>query len=345
MISAMRVTADNFCFVSGGVRLAGVVDRPGNTEPTGSILLLSGSGPQDRDESIAGQRPFAVLSSALVRMGWQVLRWDDRGVGASGGDYLAASATQLVDDVGQAMTALEARWGISRHVLVGHSQGSLIAAASAARFPERVAGIALLAGMGLPGSRVLLDQHAAICRAEDWSDDDIEYSLGVKQAAFDVLAAAQADIAAGACVASRLQRLRNELEALFLSGAHRDSLSTEQCDALDIAVEDLLEWEWRYLVTVDPAETLSRVACPVLAVTGDRDSQVAAEPNLAAIASACERGGSRAIETHCVRGHNHLFQQAASARPSDYGVLGKPFAEPVPSLLADWLRRLPGVTG
>lgn len=331
----------DFEFRSAGLRLAGVVERPADdAEPFGSVLLLSGSGPQDRDESVAGKRPFAVLSSELAGMGWQVLRWDDRGVGASEGDYLAASASALVDDAGNAMAALARETGHARHVLVGHSQGTLIAAAAAARFPDRVAGIALLAGMGLPGRQALLDQHVSICRAEGWSDSDIEASLAVKCAAFELLAEAEADIASGSPSDGRLSRLREDLESLFLGGGRRDALPEDERAGLAAAVEDLLEWEWRYLVTVDPAEDLARVACPVLAVTGSNDTQVDAAPNLAAIAAAVERGVSPAVEVRQIDGRNHLFQRADSGRLSDYDALGEPFAAPLPNLVSAWLHRI-----
>lgn len=332
--------SDEFEFRSAGLRLAGVVERPEAGEPHGSVLLLSGSGPQDRDESIAGKRPFAVLSAALAGAGWQVLRWDDRGVGASAGDYLAASASVLVDDVGSAMAALTREFGLASHALVGHSQGTLIAAAAAARFPGRVAGIALLAGMGLPGRRVLLDQHVAICRAEGWPEADIEASLAAKRAAFDLLAAAEADLVAGAPRDALLARLRDALESLFTDGVRPDALPEDQRAQLAAAVEDLLEWEWRFLVAADPADDLARVACPVFALTGSADTQVAARENLAAIEAAARRGPSPAVEAHLVDGLNHLLQDAPDGRPSDYRVLGEPFAAPVPALLGAWLRHL-----
>lgn len=321
-------------------RLSGTLESPADSPPTGSIVLLSGSGPQDRDESIAGHRPFRGLSQALARWGYSVFRWDDRGVGESTGDYLSASPAMLVDDVLGVLEALREETGFGRHVLIGHSQGTLIASAVAAQQPRETAGVILLAGMGIPGREGLLDQHVRICRAEGWPEDGIDASLAQKRALFDVMQAAQHRIDAGAPQERVLAELRSALQEVLLGGAKRPEPTAErELQALDAAVQDLLEWEWRFLVTVDPAENLRRIQCPVLAITGERDSQVDAKRNLAAMDRALSLGGQSQYELRSLANHNHLFQEAESGSLSEYERLGAPFSPVMLSIVREWLAR------
>ena len=329
----------DFAFISDGLRLSGTIERPKKESMRGSILLLSGSGPQDRDESIAGQKPFLVLSRALAQRGYLVFRWDDRGVGDSEGDYLDASAEVLVGDVIRAMEAIEREVGIRRHVLVGHSQGTLIGTAVAARCSANVAGLILLAGMALPGREVLLEQHKRICKAEGWPDDDIQSSLAQKEALFDILLNAQAEIDSGSPAAAVLTNLKDDLLRSFLGNLEMTELSIDDQDALNDAIEDLLEWEWRYLLSVDPVRHLREVKCPILAVTGDRDSHVDAARNLSALEQACAQGGSPDVEVKILADHNHLFQVANSGALSEYAELGTPFSEGVLAIIGAWLLR------
>lgn len=139
------------------MRLAGTLTSPASVPPLGGVLLLSGCGPQDRDASIAGYRPFAALAAGLADAGLAVLRWDDRGVGGSDGDYHAIGAEELVGDLFRAIDAIAARLPARPLALAGHSQGAIIAARAAGRWPGRIDGLVLLAGMGRLGREVLAD--------------------------------------------------------------------------------------------------------------------------------------------------------------------------------------------
>ncbi len=317
--------------------MSGTIESPAQTPALGSIVLLSGSGPQDRDESIAGHRPFRELAHALARWGYSVFRWDDRGVGESTGDYMSASAELLVDDVLGVMAALREETGFGKHFLVGHSQGTLIASSVAAKQPNDVAGLILLAGMGIPGREGLLDQHVRICRAEGWPEDSIAASLVQKQMLFDVMQAAQHEIDNGAPHDRVLAELRSALQDILLDGAGFSELSEEELQNLQTSVQDLLEWEWRYLISIDPAEDLRRIQCPVLAITGDRDSQVDARRNLAAMDSALGSGGVSHYELRYLDRHNHLFQETNTAGLSEYVKLGSPFSPVMLAIVRDWL--------
>lgn len=333
----MGTTSESLSFTSDGITLEGTVMRPCDATPAAAALLLSGSGPQDRDETLAGQRPFSALAAALAERGTLTFRWDDRGVGASGGDYLSISAAQLVRDVFAAMSALREAYGPLPMALAGHSQGALIAAQTAVEHPDRVSGIALLAGMALPGRELLLTQHVDVCRAEGFDEDATAATLAHKTRAFDLLTEAQSDIDAGADPVQRLEVLRSALRSLWLSGMDPETLTHERRHDIELAVTDLLEWEWRYLIGVRPAIHLSKLRCPVFAVFGGRDVQVAAAPNEAALRRALNASRSPAPAIHVLPDYNHLFQYVDHDDAFDCAALGTPFAAPVPDLLADWL--------
>lgn len=330
---------EEIAFVSDdGLQLTGTLERFGGNSACANIMLLSGSGPQDRDETIAGKKPLRRLSHALVSQGFNAFRWDDRGVGASQGDYLAASASDLVNDVRSAMRRIASETGVRRTVLLGHSQGTLIAAKAAATFPDEVLGIGLLAGMGLPGRQVLLAQHETICRADGWPEDAIAASLRQKKLLFDAIHKACASAASLDLNALQTSALKEELSRILLSGVAAPSLTTEARDAIEAALDDLMEWEWRFLLSTDPAEDLLRVTCRVFAMIGDQDVQVEARANLISIAAACSKGLAERVETVLLPDHNHLFQETGSGALSDYAALGEPFSNRSLSEIVDWCR-------
>lgn len=320
-----------------GTTLAGTLTLPRGTEPMGVILLLSGSGPQDRDESIAGHRPFLVLADHLTRAGFAVLRWDDRGVGASGGDYLAASAEDLVADAGRAMNFVTRETAASKIALVGHSQGTFIATRVAARWPGRVDALVLLAGGGRPGRQVLIDQHRRICRADGLDEATIEASVVVKERLFGILQDADREIDAGGDAPQILTTTREALARTLLGLTEDAPVADEIDDELEDILADLLEWEWRFLLKDDPQTYLRRVRCPVLALAGDRDTQVSARLELPAIQQALGAGGNQDVSCHAMPGLNHLFQLSDSGSPSEYDSIAQTWAPEALAEISRWL--------
>ena len=336
----MKVETKDISFNSKGVTLRGTLLSPQGVKPHGSVLLLSGSGPQDRDETVADKKCFAVLADGLANAGYIVFRWDDRGVGDSEGGYLAASASILEEDVLAAMRAVEDTTDISTHILVGHSQGTLIATGVAARYPAKVKQLVLLGGMGLPGREVLLTQHETICRAEGWSEADIAATLAQKEQLFDILASAAVGRKATTFTALERDNIIPELYTAYLGNVSLTTLSTNDQQAVKDAIEDLLEWEWRYLLGTDPADDLQKVQCSVFAMIGENDTQVDAETNLAAVRLACEAGVAESITTIALPNHNHLFQETRdSGALSEYWHLGEPFSETAHTTIISWLAR------
>ena len=319
------------------VSLSGTLSRPARP-PIGAVVLLSGSGPQDRDESIAGHRPFLVLADHLTRAGFAVLRWDDRGVNGSEGDYLDSSAGELVGDAIQAVDWLAERFPSAPLALVGHSQGAIVAARVVRRRPETVSALVLLAGGGRPGRQVLLDQHRNIARAEGVDEESIAISLEVKALVFDLLAEAGERLRATADRETILAELRSRLVDLFTRGKGDEDLGEADRRELDEVVDDLLEWEWRFLVTADPAGDLAEVQAPVLALAGDRDCQISPAEELAGIEAALRESGNEQVETELFTGLNHLFQRCSTGGPSEYSKIEQTWSEMALRRVSDWLK-------
>lgn len=314
-----RVKSELFAVeTEGGVALSGTLARPDGA-CRGTIALVSGSGPQDRDESIAGVRPFAVLRRALTEAGFAVCSWDDRGVGASGGDYLASDPEEVIADVTAVLAFVRDATSSPLILVAGHSQGALVAAEVAARSAEPdggfapLAGVLLLAGAFRPGRQVLESQHRRICEAEGWSRTEIDESLAFKSECFDVL-----EQLPPAASVEETERLRAALVAIV------ERWAVPQEDR-GYVVDDLMEWEWRYLLRYDPAAALARVPCPALVLAGDLDTQIDAARDVAEARRILEGGRCPHVTATIVPGLNHLFQHVSDGRPGAYASGGTPF--------------------
>jgi len=257
------------------VRLAGTLTVPPGPAPHPALLLLSGSGAQDRDETIFAHKPFWVLADHLTRHGIAVLRLDDRGVGGSTGDPNLATADHMVADALAALEFLRAQPEIdARRVgLLGHSEGGLIAALTATRTAD-VALHVLLATPGLPGHEVLAGQKRAHLEALGVPPPEIDCRLAAHARLLDpVVGAADLD----AVRAAALDLVRLESEPVVRAGL----MSEEKLAAQAALVADqMLLPQMRWYLRFDPRPTLERLNCPVLALFGTLDLQVLSQDNL-----------------------------------------------------------------
>ncbi len=314
------------------ITLAGTLTLPRSSGRPPAAILLSGSGPQDRDEAVMGHRPFLVLADHLTRHGVAVLRFDDRGVGHSTGRFAEATHEDFVSDALAALTFLRARPDIDpkRIGFIGHSEGGLIAPLAAVRAPD-TAFLVLLAGVGVPVDQLLARQSQDILRLSGASQDLMEESARRQRELFNLLRQKTAD--------EEVRRHLRELAQTQLEG-----LTDEQKRALgitDAAIEAqirlvLSPW-FRQLLFHDPQATLAQVRCPVLALNGAKDVQVAADDNLKAIREALARGGNRKVVTREFPDLNHLFQHCQTGAVAEYGALEETLAPEVLEAVSDWL--------
>ena len=326
----------------GGHALAGTFTRPEAGGPFPAVILVSGSGPQDRNEALMGHRPFLVLSDHLTRAGIAVLRFDDRGVGESGGDFASATSRDFASDALAGVAYLRGRDDVDsgKIGLAGHSEGGLIAPMVAAESDD-VAFIVLMAGPGVTGERILYAQGALIARASGASDEAVAKSRQQQEAIFGILKAeddperASAEIEA--VVRAALEEATDEERTQV---GVTDEASLERV-AKTQAAQLSTPW-FRYFLTYDPAESLERVAVPVLAINGEKDLQVPFEENLREIEAALKRGGNDRYELHALPDHNHLFQRAETGAPSEYASIDETWSVESMELIAGWILKTVG---
>lgn len=279
--------------------------------------MVTGSGPQDRDETVFGHKPFLVISDYLTRRGVAVLRCDDRGTGRSTGRFLGATTTDFSLDAEGAFKHLLKRPEVLKVGILGQSEGANIAAMVASRRRD-VTFVVMLAGTGLTGEQVGYSQAAAIRRASGMPEDEIERHRGMIKALI-VLARS------GASEGEMLRQARGKFGSIP--------------DAERIA--RLLSDPWhRASVNYNPAPILENVRCPVLVLNGDLDLQVVADLNVPAIEAALHKGGNGRVTVKRFPSLNHMFQTANTGLPGEYTQIDETIAPVVLSTIASWLREI-----
>lgn len=317
---------------AGGVKLAGTLSVPTGPGPFPAALLITGSGPQDRDETILGHKPFLVLADALTRRGIAVLRVDDRGVGGSTGSISSSTTVDFAGDALAGVSYLKGRKEIdSRKIgLIGHSEGGLIAPLAASRSRD-VAFIVLMAGTGLPGADILKAQGQLIWKAEGLSDSELKTARDSQQRAIDIFLHEKDEKVAR----EKLAAARKELLAAMPEAARK---AAEESGEISEAALDGWNNAWfRSFLVYDPREALRMVRCPVLAVNGEKDLQVPPKENLLQIEKALKAGGNSDVKTIEFAGLNHLFQPCKTGSPSEYAKIEITIAPEVLTAIGDWI--------
>lgn len=311
--------------------------------PVPAVLLVSGSGPQDRDESIAGHRPFAVLADALARRGIAVLRCDDRGVGKSSGDHAQATTDDFASDAKFSFLTLANAEEVDRARVgfIGHSEGALAAAMAVGLLDEdpqahaKAAFAVFLAGPGVPGDAVLREQNARLLRAAGKPDADTVTERAAQAALLDA-------VAQGAPTEVLRAKARElVIEQMKLGGADVSKVPPASIDQpADAAVAQLASpWMKRFLV-LDPSAALRRMTCPVLALNGSLDAQVSPEQNLPPIEKAL--GEAKVpVTVRVMPGLNHLFQPAKTGGLDEYATIETTIDPAVLQAVADWVLAQP----
>ena len=309
-----------------GVTLAGTLTRPKGDGPFPAVALITGSGPQDRDESLMGHKPFHVLADHLTRKGIAVLRYDDRGVGQSTGKFSGATSKDFAADAAGAVAYLKGRKDVGRVGLIGHSEGGIIAPMVAAENPD-VAFIVLLAGPGTSGHRIVAAQSELIQEAMGIDAKTRERNGALLRKATEA-AMAGAD-------AEKLKAVVAELEKGLTEEEKKELAKVRE--VADAQVTALASPWFRFFLKHDPQPTLEKVRVPVLALIGEKDLQVPAKENLAAIESALKAGGNPDVTVAELPGLNHLFQSSKTGLPSEYGKIEETFAPAALDRIAEWV--------
>lgn len=312
-----------------GIVLAGTLTEPEGEGLFPAVVLISGSGPQDRDESLLGHRPFYVLADHLTRQGIAVLRFDDRGVGESEGHFSTATSEDFATDASAAIDFLKSRNEIhpDQLGLVGHSEGGMIAPMVAVTRGD-LSFIVLLAGPGLTGEQILYSQAALIARANGAPEEAIAKNKDQQKAIFELLKSPDP-------MGEVVKKIRSYLEAKLV-----DAPEAEQAQgkvAIEAQIAQVATPWFRYFLTFDPAPVLAKVRCPVLALIGEKDLQVPCKENLDAIAAALRKGGNPDVTVKALPKLNHLFQTCETGSPTEYSEIEETFAPVAMELISSWI--------
>ncbi|WP_136465226.1 alpha/beta hydrolase family protein [Flagellimonas onchidii] len=315
------------------ITLAGTLSMPSKEGKFPAVVLITGSGPQDRNEEIVGHKPFLIISDYLTRRGLAVLRFDDRGFGKSTGDFSKATSADFATDVSSAVTYLKTRKEINETKigLIGHSEGGLIAPMVAAESKD-VDFIVLLAGTGIAGNELLSLQGKLIEKASGVSEEKIKISGEIRDKMIVMTMASD-----------NLEMLKDELRT-YLDKELQNELSKslipqgmtkERFISLQV---DFMATPWMvYFLRHDPATILEKVDCAVLAVNGGKDLQVPPKENLSAIEAALRKHGNEKITLIEFPNLNHLFQKCETGAPTEYGVIEQTFSPIALEEISSWI--------
>lgn len=306
-----------------GLRLAATLTTPQGPGPFPAVVLITGSGAQDRDETLYSHKPFAVLADALTRRGIAVLRVDDRGVGRSTAGFPDPTTESFAGDAGAAVAMLRLRQEIdaSRIGLLGHSEGGIIAPLVATR-DGAIAFVVLWAAPAVNGKEVLIDQVSAQAALRGASAAQVQQRARLQREILDAVVAADPDAT------------RARVDAV---------LARNGAPPLPAAAVSQLNSAWyQQFLARDPALALRTLQMPVLALLGGKDLQVSVQLNEAPLRAALAGNPGAIVEV--LPGLNHLFQTAPTGNPAEYSQIEETIAPAALQRMVDWIAATTGAS-
>jgi pimeloyl-ACP methyl ester carboxylesterase len=316
--------------------LAGTLTIPSDGKASKIVILITGSGPQNRNEELMDHRPFLVWSDWLTRKGIAVLRYDDRGIAKSTGNFNGSTSADFADDAEAAVRYIKSRKDL-QHLsigLMGHSEGGMIAPVVASRDKD-VKFIVLLAGPGIPIADMMLKQVEDQTRLTGASDSAISKSVADTRVLYNVIVE-NPSLSTSELKVKLDTLLYNQLKVLPKADLGGKSIE-ENIQYTNMAL--LNPW-YRYFLTFNPQDYLIKVKCPVLALDGSLDMQVNAHANLAGIKKTLIAGGNKHVEVDELPGLNHLFQQAKTGSMAEYSEIQETVDPVALNKVSEWINQL-----
>jgi alpha/beta superfamily hydrolase len=310
------------------ITLAGTLTLPQKKGLFPVVILITGSGRQNRDQEIFGRKPFLIIADYLTKNGMAVLRYDDRGVAESTGDFKTATSADFATDVESAIAYLKTRSEIDNQKigLIGHSEGALIAPMVAAKSKD-VNFIVMLAGLGMQGGELLLLQKELIDKAAGTPENIIQSSKAINTKLVDMVMKSKDD-----------ETLRKNITTEAMAAYKADSSVEFLFDQKISDIANILTSPWvKYLIKYNPHQDLKKVKCPVLALNGDKDLQVPPAENLSEIEQALKSGKNKDITIKQMEGMNHFFQECKNGSPSEYFTNPQTFSPIALKEITEWI--------
>lgn len=322
------------------IEYGATITTPRDDKQHPALILISGSGPQNRDEELFQHKPFAVVADHLTRQGYVVLRVDDRGTGKTTGDRSKATSEDFADDVMAALEYLKKRKEVDRKKigLYGHSEGGLIAQLVASRSKD-IDFIVLMAAPGVQVIQAMAEQNAALMKTMRLSEEQAnQYAELYTTIMNGITTATDRDIA---------ERRVNKALTDWIAATDETTVQattgiTDEDSKKKFAYEfvKLYDNKWMmYFMKYDPKPVLEKVNCKVLALNGDKDIQVLSRTNLEGINKALTNSKSKVQEVREVEGVNHLFQECNTCTVQEYGQLEQTIKPEVLDIVTTWLNQ------
>ena len=332
-------TEEEIAFSNDSVSLSGTLSIPNGEGPFPVVLMVTGSGPQNRDEEIYGFMIFKDLSDYLLEKGIATFRYDDRGVGKSGGDRSISTIFDFADDAGAALEMLKTKAHVNKEKIyvLGHSEGGIVASILAAE-DESLAGIILMAGPATSGDSINNEQIRFLNSAEGKSDEEIQEIIAFQNDLYDELRKDSAS--------RHMDLIENKLidimekSILALPEEQRQGITDirefSKYQARMQMAQVQTPW-FHSFITYDPAENLGKAKCGILAIFGAKDSQVPASMNIRFLEKAMKEAGKTNYSVIVIKDANHLFQVAETGSPNEYPQLEKKFADGFLNAVSDYI--------
>ncbi len=323
-------------FTNGDIKLAGTLTLPESKGRHPAIVMITGSGPLNRDEEYLGFKPFKVIANHFTQQGIATLRYDSRGVGGSTGNVYLSTFPDFANDVMAAINYLKNRQEINSNQigLCGHSEGGFIATLCASNSDE-VAFIIVISGGGHSGEKIFLAQNELIMKADGESEDKINDILISQKKLLSLILEGASD---------------KEIESIILDITKKSMNKTRIDDNagkedLDDIIKNQVACQltafnspwFKYFLNYDPKPILERVKCPVLMLFGELDLQVPVELNKDTMVDALKKGGNKNYTVKIFPKANHLYQQAKTGSPAEYSNLDKRFVPGFLDFMSNWL--------
>lgn len=316
----------DFINKEAGISLSGTLTYPKKGKNLPAVVLISGSGPQDRNSEVFGHKPFWVIAHYLSNNGFAVLRFDDRGVGKSTGKFVNATTFDFATDVEAAVSFLSKHKAVNAQKigLIGHSEGGVVAPIVASTNKD-LAFLVLLAGSGIRGDSLLLLQKMLIELKMGVSPENVAASQQIFSDAYKIITAG--NVADTALNPTLFQYFKKEFGTVL-----------PDAQIAEIAKQLSSKWFVSF-VRLNPVDFLVKVKCPVLILNGSEDLQVPAQENVTAIETALKMGGNDRVTSQILSGLNHLFQKCNTCQINEYGTLSETFNQNVLNIMGTWLQQ------
>ena len=321
----------SFTNFTDSITLSGTLTLPSKEGKYPVVVMITGSGPQNRDEELLGHKPFLVIADHLTKKGIGVLRYDDRGTAKSTGDFNSATSRDFANDVLSAVAYLKTRNDIDyKNIgLVGHSEGGLIAPMVASESKD-IAFIVLLAGPGISGYDILLLQTELIAKANGKEESKLQTELAFLKGGLDIIINGNNLEEIKSVLTDSIQKELNDHPEFLPKGITVD-------DYISSTIDQLATPWFQYFLKYNPSSSLVKVKCPVLAINGEKDLQVPSKVNLTSIEKHLNEGGNNNVTVKELLNLNHLFQECTTGSPNEYGTIEQTFSPIALLEISGWI--------